>query len=148
MVALFRRRPDQAPEASENRGAGDAELPIHPFVRECAFAQIGRLEHRGFVLGGEITNDGVRFPEQKAVIFFERRHQPVRVHGEISWLAVLAELSADIDALMRQTELADRPHDLLHIRRSVTAPDFDHDSAPSSISSWLTHRYPERRGCP
>ena len=99
MVALVRRRPDQAPEASKDGGTGDAELPVHPLAGERALTQIGWLER--FMLGGEIANNAVRFPQQKAVIFLERRYQPVGVHGEITGLAVLAKRSADIDALMR-----------------------------------------------
>src|SRR5690348_18385427 len=102
MIALFRRRSDQAPEATKNRRPGDAELPVHPLAGVRAVAQIGRLEHGGFMLDGEITDDRVRLPQQKAVIFLERRYEPVRVHGEISRLAVPAERPANIEALMRQ----------------------------------------------
>src|ERR1700745_2395408 len=98
MIALFRRRADEAPETSEDRWSGDAELPVHPLAGQCAFTQICRLEHALLVLGCEIANDGVRFPQQKAVLFLERRHESVRVHGEIGGLAVLTKRSANVDA--------------------------------------------------
>src|SRR5262249_47632428 len=74
-----------------------------------------------------------RFPQQEAVLFFERRHQAVGVHGEIGGLLVLAEGAADVDALVRQLELADRPHHLLHVDRGVSPPDLDHGSAFRSL---------------
>jgi hypothetical protein len=80
-----------------------------------ARARIGGLELPGAVFCREIAHDRVRFPQQEAVLFFERRHQAVGVHGEIGGLLVLAEDAADVDALVRQRELADRPHHLLHV---------------------------------
>src|SRR5262249_32564135 len=70
----------------------------------------------------------VRFPWQE-VVLFERRHQAVGVHGEIGGLLVLAEGAADVDALVRQLELADRPHHLLHVDRGIASPDLDHGFA-------------------
>jgi hypothetical protein len=92
-----------------------------------ARAQVGRLERAGAVLGGEMAHDRVRLPQQEAVLFFQRRHQPVGVHRQIGWLPILAERPADIDALVRQPDLADRPHHLLDVCRGFAAPDLDHD---------------------
>ena len=52
------------------------------------------------VLAGEIAHDGIRFPQQEAVFFLQRRHQAVRVHRQIFRLLVLAEGAADVDALV------------------------------------------------
>jgi hypothetical protein len=92
-----------------------------------ARAHIGGLELAGAVFCREVAHDRVRFPQQESVLF-ERRHQAVGVHGEIGGLFVLAEGAADVDALVRQLELADRPHHLLHVDRGVSPPDFDHGS--------------------
>jgi hypothetical protein len=104
------------------------ELPVHPTAGPRTRARIGGLELAGAVFRREVAHDRVRFPQQEAVLF-ERRHQAVGVHGEIGGFLVLAEGAADVDALVRQLELADRPHHLLHVDRGVSPPDFDHGSA-------------------
>ena len=48
-------------------------------------------------------------------------------------LIVLAERPADVDALVRQLHLADRPHHLLHVGRGVAPPDLQHGLAPPSL---------------
>jgi hypothetical protein len=50
---------------------------------------------------------------------------------------VLAERAADIDTLMLELELTDGPHRLLHIRRCIAAPDFDHSILSlTRVLSW------------
>ena len=127
MIALLRRRADEPPEHRRERRMRDRELPVHPAAGPRARARIGGLEFAGAVFRREVAHDRVRFPQQEAVLF-ERRHQAVGVHGEIGGLLVLAEGAADVDALVRQLELADRPHHLLHVDRGVSPPDFDHGS--------------------
>src|SRR5215471_5462807 len=113
-IALLRRRADEPPEHRRERRMRDRELPVHPAAGARARVRIGGLELAGAVFGREVAHDRVRFPQQEAVLF-ERRHQAVGVHGEIGGLLVLAEGAADVDALVRQLELADRPHNLLHV---------------------------------
>jgi hypothetical protein len=60
-------------------------------------------------------------------ILLQRRHQAVWVHRQIRRLAVLAEWAADIDALMGEPQLTNRPHHLLDVGRRVAAPDLHHD---------------------
>ena len=74
-----------------------------------------------------MAHDRVRLPQQEAVLLLERRHEPVGVHRQIGRLPILAERPADIDALVRQSDLADRPHHLLNVCRGFAAPDLDHD---------------------
>ena len=137
-VALFRRRADQAPERGRDRGAHHGELPIHPLAGERALLGILRFQHAVLVvLAGEIAHDRIGFPQQEAVCFLQRRHQAVRVHREIRRLLVLAERAADVDAGVFKPELADRPHRLLHVGRSVAAPDFDHESFPDFVVDFL-----------
>jgi hypothetical protein len=100
----------------EDRRADDRQLPIHPLAGECALSGVLRLEHACLVvLAGEIAHDGIGFPQQEAVFFFQRRHEAVRVHCEIRRFLVLAERAADVDACVLEPELADRPHRLLHV---------------------------------
>ena len=87
VVALVFRRADQAPERGEDRRADDRELPVHPLMGEAALLQVLRLEHAGLVmLGGEIADDRVGFPQDEAVGFLQRRHQAVRIHREVGRL--------------------------------------------------------------
>jgi hypothetical protein len=77
-------------------------------------------------LGGEVANDGVGFPQREPILFLDRRHKAIWIHGEIGRLLVLAERPADIDALVRQVELAHRPHHLLHVDGVLAPPDLQH----------------------
>src|SRR5262249_59133891 len=88
--------------------------------------QIGRLELARPVFCSEVTHDRIRFPQHEAVVFFQRRHETVWVLGEIIRFVVLSERAADIDALMGQPKLTDRPHHLLHVDGCVSPPDLDH----------------------
>ena len=133
MIALFRRRADQAPEQRMDRGGGDRELPVHPAAGAGAGAQILGLERAGAVFRGEIAHDRVRFPEDE-IILFERGHEPVGIHRQIGGLVVLAEWPADIDPLIRDAELADGPHHLLHVDRGIPPPDFEHGCFPTPLS--------------
>ena len=57
-------------------------------------------ERAGTVFRRQIAHDRVRFPEDE-IVLFERRHEAIRIHRQISGLVVLAERAADIDALVR-----------------------------------------------
>src|SRR5262245_56595734 len=103
----------------------DGELPVHPAVGARTRAQIGGFEVAGAVFRREVAHDGIRFPQQEFILL-QRRHQAVRVHRQICGLVVLAERTANIDALVWEAELANRPHHLLHVDGSVSPPDFDH----------------------
>jgi hypothetical protein len=78
------------------------------------------------MLVGEITDDGIGFPQRETVGFFQSRHQRVGVHRQIGRLLGLAEGAADIDAGVFERQFAYAPHCLLDIGRRVAAPDFDH----------------------
>src|SRR5262249_10374611 len=92
----------------------------------------------------------IRFPQQEFILL-QRRHQAVRVHRQICGLVVLAERTANIDALVWQAELANRPHHLLHVDGRVSPPDFNHRytlglfvrvPADSASNANLPRRYP------
>jgi hypothetical protein len=92
-----------------------------------ALLWILRLEHAALVvLASEIAHDRIRLPQKEAILLLERRYEAIWIHRKIRCFLVLAERAADINALMLNLELADRPHRLLHIRRCIAAPDFDH----------------------
>src|SRR5262249_30660126 len=118
-----------------DRGPEHGKLPVHPFRRARARAQVLRLEHGGLMLGCEVAHDRIRFPQQEAVVFLERRHEAVRVHRQVGGLAVLAERAADVDALVLEPHFADRPHHLLHVRRGGSAPDL-HVVSSVFFASW------------
>src|SRR5262249_42015938 len=147
MIALLRRRADEPPEHRRERRMRDRELPVHPTAGPRTRARISGLELAGAVFRREVAHDRVRFPQQEAVLF-ERRHQAVGIHGEVGGLLVLAERTADVDALVRPPELADRPHHLLHVDRGVAPPDLDHGSALRSLvmAAWLSRAFIASRG--
>src|SRR5262249_15240563 len=95
-------------------------------------ARIRGLETPCAELGREIADNRIGFPKDEA-IFFERWHEPIGIHCEIGGLPILAGRSAHIDALVRQGELADEPHHLLHIDRSRASPNPDHARPPESL---------------
>jgi hypothetical protein len=57
---------------------------------------------------------------------FEQRHLAVRIQRQVPVFVVLAVLEPRVEALVRDAELADTPHDLLHIDRARAAPDSQH----------------------
>ena len=126
VVLLLRRRADQAPEQRMDRRRADREHPVHPLAGAGALLRVRGLQRAGAVLGGEIAHDRVRFPQHEAVVLLERRHQRVRIHRQVERLLGAAERAADVDALVREVELADRPHHLLHVDGRVPPPDLQH----------------------
>src|SRR5262249_21823830 len=93
-------------------------------ARECASAG-SSLAAPDF--GARERTVEVRFPNREAASS-SGGPRPLGVMAEICGLLVLAEGAADVDALVRQLELAHRPHHLLHVDRGVAPPDFDHGS--------------------
>ena len=79
LIALLRRRADQAPEHRRDRRAHHGQLPVHPLAGERALLGVLRFQHAALVvLAGEIAHDGIGFPQQEAVFLLERRHEAVR----------------------------------------------------------------------
>ena len=118
VVALSSGRADQAPERGEDRRRRPPTA-ASPSIgwRVRALAGSDGLERARAVFAARDSARWNWIPTAESVVFFNRRHQPVRVHREIGRLLVLAEGAADIDALMLEPEFADGPHRLLHIGR-------------------------------
>ena len=129
LVALLRRRADQAPECAGDGGPDHGELPVHPLAGERARLPVGRLELSRAVARGEIANDAVGFP-QREIAVLQRGHQAIGIEREIGRLLIAAEFPADVDALVLEPELTDRPHHLLHVGRGVAPPNFQHPFLP------------------
>src|SRR6266516_3944271 len=147
LVALLRRRANQAPERAGNGEAEHGELPVHPLAGERARLPVSGLELADTIARGKIADDGIGFPHRKIAVL-QRGHQPVGIHSKIGRLLVAAEFSADVDALVLEPELADRPHHLLNVRRGIAPPNFQHGilpifwmkHVPSDARSRLAHR--------
>src|ERR1700722_4724895 len=119
------------PEYRRDGGAEHRELPVHPFARQRAGAQIGRLERAGAELGGEVADDRIGFPQHESVLV-QGGNEAVGIHREISRLPVLAERAADVDALVGKAEFADCGHRLLDIGRCVSSPYLEHANPPGA----------------
>jgi hypothetical protein len=73
----------------------------------------------------EITQDRMRFPHDGAVIV-DDRNTTMRVHGRELGRIEAAESTASFDMPMREPELTDKPHELLHIEGTASSPDGQH----------------------
>src|SRR5262249_39093349 len=133
MIALFRRRADEPPEDRRERRVGGRGVAVPPTAGPPARAPVGGARASRapiFPPGGAQPR---WLPPPQSAALSRRRHRPVGIHAGEGGLLVFAKRTADVDALVRQLKLADRPHHLLHVDRGVAPPDLDHGSpfAPS-----------------
>src|SRR6185436_10118668 len=74
-------------------------------------------------------------PNGPAIFLLERRQASVRVLAAVFRVVIAAELTAPVDALVRNPELAYAPHRLDDVRAIRASPDFQHVvSSPSLVS--------------
>src|SRR5690606_11834349 len=120
------RGADQAEEAGQNDVSIKHRVgPLHPLIGQRALALVGGSELALAMDRCEIAHDGVALPEDESIIL-DHWDQPVRVELAEFRRVEAAKRSAGIDPLMRQAELAHRPHDRLDVARRLSTPDLQH----------------------
>ncbi|MNL28717.1 hypothetical protein D3C87_1503740 [compost metagenome] len=147
-VLLRWRGAHDLPEDRAGKAQGDIELgPFGPFVHLRPTGGIGRPETVRAIAGGQIAQDGAGLPDWFIFAILEYRNQPIGIHGEKFGRVIAAMDMAHIVAEVIQPQLADTPHQRLHIGRGPAAPNGQrHGVDPPSTSFMLTVALPGRSG--
>src|SRR6516162_6243238 len=90
LITLFWSGPDQHSEQGRHRRPGSGELPVHPALDIRAGGGVARVQPFTVARRGEIAADGIRLPENQAVIV-DCRHPTVWIHREIFGVAITAK---------------------------------------------------------
>jgi hypothetical protein len=133
-IALIRRRADQLPEDRRDRGANHRLLPVHPAIRLSPDLDVRWPQLARAVLGGEVANNHIRFPQHEAVVF-QGRHAPIGILGQIVGRGIATKRPANVGARIRQAQLFQAPMDLLHVDGVGASQQFDHDFVPRTFGS-------------
>ena len=91
------------------------------------------------MLGAEVAQNRVRFPQNKAVIVDHWDHS-VRIFFAEFVGRGDAKMQPCVDALVRYTQFSASPHDLLDVGRILSTPEFQHDVYLSVRSQRIARR--------
>ena len=122
-IASLFRLSNPSPKQHPHRGPSGRIGPIQPLVNLGPLVKVSSIPlTHGVVLKCQVTQNGVRLPENKSLVV-ERRHQAIGIHFKVLWRFVHPIGHARIDSVKIDVKLLAEKQNFLDIEGIQTPPD-------------------------